>query len=108
MGKIQKIKKPTRKISKKREADMKVYRKLRKQFLAENPWCQVIAVVAGHRVKTTDIHHTRGRAGSLFLDQRFWLAVSRPGHEWIQQNPLTARRLGFICETGKWNTPERS
>ena len=55
--------------------------------------------------KLTEVHHMRGRAGSLLLDQRYWLAVSKQGHRWIHSNIEKARALGWLCELGKWNVP---
>ena len=52
-----------------------------------------------------DVHHTRGRAGTLLLDERFWLPVCRGAHRFIQENPAEARRLGLLCGVGQWNTP---
>jgi len=51
----------------------------------------------------TDVHHMRGRIGNLLHDQRYWLAVSRAGHEWIHRNPAEARKHGWLAEKGEWN-----
>lgn len=56
--------------------------------------------------RLTEIHHTRGRLGSLLMDKRFWMAVSKAGHRYIHSHPAEARRRGWICEAGLWNTPE--
>jgi hypothetical protein len=56
-------------------------------------------------VPATDVHHTRGRAGPNYLDERTWKAVSREGHEFIERNPNAARCLGLLAERGKWNVP---
>lgn len=87
-------------ISKRMRVAKRIYAKLRRQFLAQNPECAV------YRNKPANqIHHRRGRIGTLLIDQRFWLSVSMAGHEWIGRNPVQARAKGFICEQGKWNTP---
>lgn len=59
----------------------------------------------GHKIsnKLNEIHHTRGRLGSLLTDKRYWLAVSKQGHRWIHSNITEARKRGWICEKGKWN-----
>lgn len=75
--------------SKKMQDNMVLYGKLRKQFLKEHPVCPITGE------KTTDVHHKKGRLGKLLLDQRFWLAVSRKGHKWIEENPLEAKKLGY-------------
>lgn len=53
-----------------------------------------------------DIHHKKGRQGyadqwardhdvPLLLDERFWLPVSRMGHNKIELNPEWAKKEGF-------------
>lgn len=51
----------------------------------------------------TEVHHIRGRLGTLLLDKRFWLAVNRKTHDWIRDNPEKARYLGFLCQRGEWH-----
>lgn len=54
----------------------------------------------------SDIHHKKGRTGyadedmrnkgiTLLIDVRYFLAVSRPGHTWIETNPQKAKSLGY-------------
>ena len=45
--------------------------------------------------KTSEVHHKRGRIGALLLDQRYWLAVSRKGHQRIENEPEWAKEMGF-------------
>lgn len=45
--------------------------------------------------KTTDVHHRKGRVGDLFLNQEFWLAVSREGHIEIEEHPEWAKEMGY-------------
>ena len=75
--------KPIPKISQKRKIENAKYIVLRIEFLGkkENSICPVTGE------KTTEIHHKKGRVGSLFLDIRYWLAVSRKGHKKIEENP---------------------
>lgn len=56
---------------------------------------------------STDNHHTRGKAGTLYIDKRFFKPVSRKGHEWIQSHPVQARAMGLLCEIGQWNSPPK-
>lgn len=53
-----------------------------------------------------DCHHSRGRVGSLQMDQRFWIPLCRRHHDFVADHTAKARELGLICELGKWNTPE--
>ena len=83
--------KPIPKISQKRKIENAKYIVLRIEFLGkkENSICPVTGE------KTTEIHHKKGRVGSLFLDIRYWLAVSREGHKKIEENPEWAKKEGY-------------
>ena len=59
--------------------------------------------------KATDIHHKMGRIGyadewarqeniPLLLDVRFWLAVSRKGHQMIEENPEWAKENNYSID----------
>lgn len=77
--------------------------------------CPVVAAVKelrdgrkyGHPIsdKLNEVHHMRGRLGTLLRDQRFWIALSKQGHRWVHEHPAEARRLGFLCQPGEWNVP---
>lgn len=83
--------KPIPKISQKRKIENAKYIVLRIEFLGkkENQVCPITGK------KTTEIHHKKGRVGSLFLDVRYWLAVSREGHKKIEENPVWAKKEGY-------------
>jgi hypothetical protein len=78
------------KVSKKRSKDLAEYTHKKKKFLAENPRCAVFP-----KQMAIDIHHRKGRVGSLFLDERYWLGVSRMGHKEIEDNPEWAYKMGY-------------
>ncbi len=86
--------------SKKRAKDSKEYARERKWFLADpaNASCPVAAsgLLSSPHLATTQIHHMKGRAGSLYLDKRFWLAVSAEGHSFIHANPKIALERGWM------------
>lgn len=91
--KREKPKKPSRirPMSKKREAESKVYSTLRDVFLKDKK-CPITGEPA------TDVHHTysgKDRAAH-YLDVKTWIAVSRNGHDWIHANPAQARKLGYL------------
>lgn len=83
--------KPIPKISQKKKIENLKYQVLRTEFLGkkENQVCPITGK------KTTEIHHKKGRVGSLFLDVRYWLAVSREGHKKIEENPVWAKKEGY-------------
>jgi len=83
--------KKIRRVSEKKAAQDIVYNELRRLFLLrpENRVCPVTGE------PTTDCHHKKGRVGSLYLDTRYWLAVSREGHRQIEENPHWALEMGY-------------
>lgn len=78
-------------ISKKRKVEMLQYSVLRIEFLSkkENQVCPIT------KQPTTDIHHKCGRVGSLYLDTRYWVALSREGHKFVEENPEWSKENGF-------------
>jgi hypothetical protein len=86
--------KPIPKISDKRKIDNLKYSALRIEFLGkkENKICPIT------KKPTTDIHHKKGRVGSLLLDTRFWIALSREGHKFVEENPIWAKENGYSLD----------
>ena len=76
--------------SKKRAKDEKEYSRLRKEFLAANPFCAVFP-----SEMATQVHHTKGR-GRFYLDVSTWLPTSPRGHSEIHDNPAIAREKGWL------------
>lgn len=85
-GKPQGIKR----VSKKRAGELAEYTIKKKKFLEVNPRCAVFP-----SLRATTIHHKKGRVGSLFLDERFWLGLSMKAHKWVEENPQEAYKLGY-------------
>ncbi len=82
---------------------MREYRVKADAYKREHRHCER----AGCAKLTADIHHTRGRVGTLLMDTRFWVAVCRSCHDWIAANPEQARSEGLLCAKGSWNVPAR-
>lgn len=100
--------KPINNISAKRKEEDAQYKILREEFLSrpENKICPITGWPA------TEIHHKRKRRGyadewaringiTLYLDTRFWLAVSREGHQWIEDNPSESYELGHSIKNNQ-------
>ena len=68
------------------------YSKLRKKWLPDHEMCQ--AKVNRCTLKSTDIHHMKGR-GKYLLDTNTWLSVCRNCHTWIELNPEDSKELGI-------------
>lgn len=46
--------------------------------------------------RSTQIHHRRGRIGSLLTDKNFFMAVCAMGHAWIHHNTGASYERGFM------------
>lgn len=79
------------KKSEKRKIDEIIYQSERVKFLMlpENKTCPIT------KKPTTDVHHKKGRNGSLYLDKRYWIALSREGHKFVEENPEWAKENGY-------------
>jgi len=79
------------KVSKKRQVEQLQYQVLRTEFLSkpENKICPIT------NLPTTDIHHKKGRVGNLYLNTQFWIALSREGHKFVEENPEWAKVNGY-------------
>jgi len=86
--------KPIPKVSDKRKIENAKYSVLRIEFLGkkENQICPITGW------PTTDIHHKKGRIGDLFLDTRYWIALSREGHQHVEDNPQWAKENGYSLD----------
>jgi len=82
---------PIKKVSDKRTLENLKYQSQRIIFLGkpENKICPIT------KKPTTDIHHKKGRIGSLFLDERYWVALSREGHKYVEEHPEWAKENGY-------------
>lgn len=93
---------PIKKVSDKGKELNKIYLQLRKAFLnkPENKICPVTGK------PTVEVHHMKKRRGfadeaaryeniPLLLDTRYWLAVSREGHQKIENDVEWAYEMGY-------------
>ena len=80
-----------------------VYAKARNVFLSKHRRCAVYPAL-----EATEVHHSRSRQGLFLMDERFWIPVSRLGHNFIHDHPDKARALTWngtpiLCAKGDWN-----
>lgn len=82
---------PIKKVSEKRSVENLKYLAQRIVFLGkpENKICPIT------KKPTSDVHHKKGRIGSLLLDERYWVALSREGHAYVEENPKWAKENGY-------------
>lgn len=83
--------KPIKKISEKRSGEMAEYMKLKKEYLALYPVCEVEEC----NIKAVDIHHQRGREGARLLDTNFFMAVCRGHHGEFTEHSRKAINEGY-------------
>jgi hypothetical protein len=82
---------PIAKRSKKRAKQERDYEKVRDAYLTVFPICEV------HNcgMKSKDVHHKRGRIGSLLTDINYFMAVCRKCHSYIELHPEWAKIQGY-------------
>ncbi len=88
----------------------------RDSFMRRSPACARCL-----QSKATDVHHSRGKLGSLMNDERYWIPLCRTCHRWAHDNIAMARkikisvytqthgtmRIPLICEKGGWDSLPR-
>lgn len=85
--------KKIKKISDKHLETLKEYRVIRDDFMKKNPEC--MAKLEGCTKVATDCHHSKGKVGSLYTDVRYFKALCRKCHEYLETHPNEAKELGF-------------
>lgn len=79
-------------VSEKRRKELSRYSKDRKEFLAAHPVCPI----TGER--TTDIHHSAHKEGAWLTLKRYWIAVCRRGHTYIEGHKDWARENNLLLK----------
>jgi hypothetical protein len=86
-----------RRVSKKREHELKIYYSLRSYMLKKRPYCEMPSRTGAPSClnAATDIHHIKGRAGSLLCNVKYWLPVCPECHRYIHDhaNEMRARKV---------------
>jgi len=84
---------PLRRISKKRQHELTIYRRLKRQHIAAHPTGEVV----GCTNPSVDIHHRLplGRGGRL-NDASIFMGVCRQCHIFLHANPSWARERGYL------------
>lgn len=82
--------KPMRQRSPKRAKAERAYSPDAAAFIKAHPVCPVLGT------RTTDVHHSAKRSGKWLNLKRYWIAVSREGHDWIENNKAEAEKYGLM------------
>lgn len=90
---------PIKKESEKRAKENKAYKKAREEYLQEHEDCECCIQEQDQVINpATEIHHKKGRIGKRLIDKRFFLAVCRDCHEFIENNPEWAKQNGYSLQ----------
>lgn len=97
-----KRRKRLRKVSPKRVRENRIYARLRKVFLVENPICdaallELPVVCTG---LATEIHH-KARRGRNYLKTETWAGLCANCHRWTEENGKAAEKLGLLIREYK-------
>lgn len=79
-----------RRVSLKRQEQLKEYKIIRDQFMLGNPRCEMCTGSASEN------HHKNGRTGLRLLDVDYFMAVCRDCHQYIHNNPKESREKGWL------------
>lgn len=85
------IVKPVAKMAPKRAGQHQEYMKLRKDYLALYPICEVEEC----QNKSTELHHQAGREGERLLDTNFFMAVCADHHRYYTEHSKEAVAKGY-------------
>lgn len=91
MSRKQTIVSPAKKITAKRAAQNVEYLKLRREYLALYPVCEVEEC----NLKAVEIHHQRGRENDRLLDTNYFMAICHKHHKEFTEHSNEAREKGY-------------
>lgn len=86
--------KPIPKESEKIKGAKVRYKKARAKYLLAFPYCEVVTCNS----LADQIHHKKGRIGSLLTDSDFFLAVCAECHKKIEENVTWAKENGYSLD----------
>lgn len=88
-----KARKPLRRFSKNRSKLNKVYSKIAKEYVQENPLCAIRSPnCTGH---TQCVHHGKGRVGFLLIAKEYWFPSCFMCNGYVEENKKWAIERGF-------------
>lgn len=82
---------PIKKITQKRAAQTVEYTKLRREYLALYPVCEVPEC----NLKATEIHHQKGKTNDLLLDTNYFMSVCHGHHKVFTEHSKEAIEKGY-------------
>jgi hypothetical protein len=82
---------PLKRVSKKHQAELVIYRKLRAEYLKNHPTCAFVGCIRN----STDVHHVCKRGKNL-NNVETWRALCRECHMYVENNKSWARLNGWL------------
>lgn len=82
-----------RRISKRRQAEQRIYLAEREKFLKENPFCKIKSPVC--TVDSSVVHHARGRIGKRYLNKKEWFASCFSCNDYLEKEKKWGIENGF-------------
>lgn len=77
-------------ISESKKLDLKLYKQAREEYLSDTPFCERCQI--RHEL---EIHHKAGRIGSLLFNKKYFMAVCRDCHIYIENNVTESKLKGW-------------
>lgn len=96
-----KRRKRIKRVSKKKREQDKIYAKLRPQFLAEHPACEIQWDDKCSK-KATQVHHVQ-RRGKFYLKTETWKSSCRHCHAMVEAHGEEAEKLGHLIRVRNEN-----
>lgn len=90
---------PLRRVSTKRAKLLRAYTAIRKDFLSRRWLCEPCHFNGRYGIFSTEVHHRRGRIGSMLVNEAYFLPVCRECHRWIHDHPSEARMKGYLVSS---------
>jgi hypothetical protein len=81
-----------RRVSLKRQRELRTYKRLRERFLADYLWCEF----PGCQRPAAVVHHRRGRFGGRLNDVEWWAASCVEHNDYAETNTGEALACGWL------------
>ena len=90
-----------RAVSKVQRAKNDVYHAQAAAWLLLRYYCEACCC-RSREGRPLEVHHKRGRHAALLTAEAHWMALCRRCHNWIHDNPASARKRGWLAQPGEW------
>lgn len=87
-------------MSARRKRERVIYERTKKAFLDANDLCWCCARIVPR--KRRELHHRKGRSGTLYLDVKYFMMLCGPCHRRVHNKPAWAIKHGLLAGAGEW------